>query len=61
LTRRQIYKVLGSTDILGNPISLLKNLGTGVYDFFHEPILGLITSPRDFGLGLAKVDYLEHR
>ncbi len=50
----QLYKVLGSTDFLGNPISLLKNLGTGVYDFFHEPAMGLVSSPRDFAVGITK-------
>ncbi len=29
--------------------------GTGVLDFFYEPAQGLISSPEDFGKGLAKV------
>lgn len=27
---QQLYKVLGATDILGNPVSLISNLGRGV-------------------------------
>jgi len=51
---RQLYKILGSVDVLGNPISLIKNLGTGVRDFFYEPAKGITVSPKEFGTGLAK-------
>jgi hypothetical protein len=30
-------KVIGSSDALGSPINFVSGLGTGVYDFFHEP------------------------
>ncbi len=50
----QLYKLVGSFDILGNPLSLFSNLGNGVYDFFYEPAQGLVRSPKDFGKGLAK-------
>jgi len=49
-----VYKILGSADMLGNPIGLFTNLGTGVADFFFEPAQGLVKSPKDFGKGLAK-------
>jgi len=29
-------------------------LGTGWYDFFHEPAKGIIKSPKDFGEGVRK-------
>ncbi|PRP86239.1 vacuolar protein sorting-associated protein 13 family protein, partial [Planoprotostelium fungivorum] len=51
---RELYKVVGSFDVLGNPVSLVSNLGTGVYDFFYEPAQGLVRSPEDFAHGLAK-------
>lgn len=67
----QIYKLLGSFDVIGNPISLVDNLGTGFtkncccysyffsfFDFFHEPAQGIVKSPHDFGKGLAKVNKL---
>ena len=40
--------------MLGNPVGLVQNLGTGVLDFFYEPAQGLVKSPKDFGMGLAK-------
>eukprot|EP01122_Echinamoeba_exundans_P003714 TRINITY_DN1378_c0_g1_i1.p1 TRINITY_DN1378_c0_g1~~TRINITY_DN1378_c0_g1_i1.p1 ORF type:complete len:3355 (-),score=763.88 TRINITY_DN1378_c0_g1_i1:110-10174(-) len=51
---RQAYLLVGSADFLGNPVSLVSNLGTGVRDFFYEPAQGIVKSPQDFGRGLAK-------
>jgi vacuolar protein sorting-associated protein 13A/C len=50
----QFYKVLGSSDLLGNPIKLIDNLGTGVYEFFSEPYKGLIKGPDEFVGGVSK-------
>ncbi|KAI8610486.1 hypothetical protein BC830DRAFT_1069804 [Chytriomyces sp. MP71] len=51
----QLHKVIGSADFLGNPVGLFNNVGSGVKDFFYEPIQGFeITRPQDFGIGLAK-------
>eukprot|EP01127_Copromyxa_protea_P018128 TRINITY_DN562_c3_g1_i1.p1 TRINITY_DN562_c3_g1~~TRINITY_DN562_c3_g1_i1.p1 ORF type:complete len:1515 (-),score=244.31 TRINITY_DN562_c3_g1_i1:27-4571(-) len=50
----QSYLIIGSADFLGNPVSLISNLGTGVHDFFYEPIKGIVSSPKDFGMGIAK-------
>lgn len=36
----QIYKVLGSLDIIGNPVKLVRNVGGGFYDFVNEPRKG---------------------
>jgi len=52
--RRQAYLILGSVDLLGDPLGLVSNLGAGVLDFFYEPALGLVRSPKDFGAGIAK-------
>jgi len=51
---RQAFAVLGSTDFLGNPVSLISSLGTGAYEFVHEPAAGMVASPKEFGKGLAK-------
>ena len=32
-----LSQVIGSSDALGSPINFVGGLGTGVYDFFHEP------------------------
>jgi hypothetical protein len=50
----QWYKILGSLEFLGNPVALIGGLGSGVADFFYEPAKGLVKSPQDFGLGIAK-------
>eukprot|EP00941_MAST-03F_sp_MAST-3F-sp1_P004284 g4284.t1 len=44
--------LVGSADILGNPVGLASNMGTGVKDFFYEPANGLMSSPEDFAIGL---------
>eukprot|EP01103_Thecamoeba_quadrilineata_P000443 TRINITY_DN10380_c0_g1_i1.p1 TRINITY_DN10380_c0_g1~~TRINITY_DN10380_c0_g1_i1.p1 ORF type:complete len:564 (-),score=101.04 TRINITY_DN10380_c0_g1_i1:75-1562(-) len=52
---REFHKVLGSADILGSPISLMNSLGTGIYDFFHEPYEGIAThSTKQFLIGCAR-------
>jgi hypothetical protein len=33
---RQAYKVLGSLEVLGDPLELVQSLGTGVADFFSH-------------------------
>jgi hypothetical protein len=51
---QRLYRMLGAADILGSPVNLVKNLGSGVYDFFHEPALGIVQSPAEFGSGIAR-------
>ena len=50
----QIYKILGSLDIIGNPVKLIMNVGEGLYDFVNEPRKGFRNGPREFGKGVAK-------
>jgi hypothetical protein len=54
---KQIYKVFGSLECLGNPVALGASLGAGVKSFFHEPAQGLMVSPEAFGAGLASGSY----
>eukprot|EP01127_Copromyxa_protea_P000018 TRINITY_DN10018_c0_g1_i1.p1 TRINITY_DN10018_c0_g1~~TRINITY_DN10018_c0_g1_i1.p1 ORF type:complete len:2161 (-),score=353.61 TRINITY_DN10018_c0_g1_i1:18-6164(-) len=51
---QHMYLIIGSADFLGNPVSLFRNVGTGVYDFFFEPLQGLVKSPHDFTMGIRK-------
>jgi len=37
---KQFYKILGSSDLLGNPLSFVEKLGDGAVDFVKEPIKG---------------------
>ena len=52
--RTQVYKILLSIDMLGNPVGLLGDVGSGVVSFFYEPAMGLMKSPTDFAAGVGK-------
>jgi len=47
---RQWYRLLGSAQILGNPIALFDSLGGGVIEFFRAPADGFLTDGL-WGLG----------
>ncbi len=50
-----VHLLLGSVDVIGNPIGLVTTLGSGIVDLFYEPYLGFISdNPADIGLGLAR-------
>ncbi|KAI5124698.1 hypothetical protein M0805_004304 [Coniferiporia weirii] len=52
---RQIYRVLGSADFLGNPVGLFTNVSSGVADIFYEPWHGVVQhGGGELGVGLAK-------
>jgi len=48
----QILTILGSLVILKAPADILSNVGTGIKDFFYEPINGLVHGPAEFLEGL---------
>ena len=50
----QVYKILGSSDIIGNPVQLVEKIGTGFFEFVNEPRKGLLKGPTQFGKGIAK-------
>ena len=50
----EFYSLIGHSNILGNPIGLLNDLGTGVVDFFYEPAQGIINGPISAGEGIIK-------
>lgn len=50
----QFYKIIGSVDLIGNPIGLVDKLGSGVYEFFNEPRKGLLKGPEQFISGIGK-------
>ena len=50
----QIYKILGSTDLIGNPVNLIDKIGTGFFELVNEPTKGLMKGPSQFGKGLVK-------
>ena len=43
----QVYRIVGSLDLVSNPVGLLSSLGDGVRDFFFEPAHALISNPTE--------------
>ena len=50
----QIYIILASFDLIGNPVQLIEKIGTGFFEFVNEPRKGLLKGPSQFGKGLAR-------
>ncbi len=50
----QFYRLLGAIDIIGNPIGLVDQLGSGVFEFFNEPRKGIMKGPKEFAEGVGK-------
>lgn len=50
----QFYKLIGSSDVIGNPVGFVNKLGSGVVEFFSEPTKGFIKGPREFVGGVRK-------
>lgn len=50
----QLYKVFGSLNIIGNPVSLFRNVSTGFKDLKDKPAEGFVEGPLEFGKGLAQ-------
>ncbi|ORZ39130.1 hypothetical protein BCR44DRAFT_1482922 [Catenaria anguillulae PL171] len=51
---RKLYSVIGSVDLLGNPVQLWSNISSGVKSFFIEPYAMSLERPQDIGLGILK-------
>ncbi|OMJ85768.1 hypothetical protein SteCoe_12834 [Stentor coeruleus] len=50
----EFYTLIGHSNILGNPIGLLNDLGTGMVDFFYEPAQGMVNGPISATEGFLK-------
>ncbi|KAJ3842350.1 vacuolar protein sorting-associated protein 13 [Lentinula raphanica] len=52
---RQLYRILGSADFIGNPVGLFTNVSSGVADIFYEPFNGVVMhGNKELGIGIAK-------
>ncbi|OSD03423.1 vacuolar protein sorting-associated protein 13 [Trametes coccinea BRFM310] len=52
---RQLYRILGSADFIGNPVGLFNNVSSGVADIFYEPFNGVVMhGNKEIGIGIAK-------
>ena len=52
--KTEILKLVFSVDIIGNPMGLLNNIGTGVTDLVEKPIEGFVQGPLEGGVGIVK-------
>lgn len=50
----QFYKLIGSSDLLGNPVGFVDKLGSGFYELFNEPRKGMLKGPTGFVGGVGK-------
>ncbi|KAH9898385.1 vacuolar protein sorting-associated protein 13 [Cubamyces lactineus] len=52
---RQLYRILGAADFIGNPVGLFTNVSSGVADIFYEPFNGVVMhGNKELGIGIAK-------
>lgn len=51
--KRQIFRILGSSDLLGNPANLLSKVGLGFYELARDPLHGILQGPRGFAAGVG--------
>ena len=51
---RELYKIVGSVELLGNPFALINSLRAGVTEMFYDPAVALIETPNKFGESLLK-------
>jgi vacuolar protein sorting-associated protein 13A/C len=52
--QNEFFSLISHAEILGNPVGLFNNLGTGFADLFYEPAQGIINGPISSGKGLVK-------
>lgn len=53
---RQLYRILGSADFIGNPVGLFTNVSSGFADIFYAPYHGVVMhGNKELGIGIAKV------
>ena len=49
---KNVLLIVGSIEILGNPVGLFKHISTGVVDFIEKPIEGFVQGPLEGGIGI---------
>ena len=52
--KRNIYRFIGASNLLGNPVNFVNSLGTGVEEFFYYPREGYVRGPLHAGIGILK-------
>lgn len=50
----QLFKLLGSLDLIGNPLGLINNFKVGIKDVITKPIEGMVQGPLELGRGIVE-------
>ena len=50
----QLFKLLGSLDLIGNPLGLLNSVKEGITDAITKPIQGFVKGPLELGKGIVQ-------
>lgn len=50
----ELHKILGSLEVIGNPVGFFYDIGTGIHAFFNEPVKAMSESPLNLGKGIVK-------
>jgi hypothetical protein len=53
LLKKNIFRVVGASNLLGNPAKFVTHLGTGMKEFFYLPIEGAVKGPLEAGKGIV--------
>ncbi len=51
---RSLLKIIGSIDILGNPVGFMKHIAIGVFDLIDKPMEGFVKGPLEGSVGIVK-------
>jgi len=51
---KEAFKVIGSIEVIGNPVETVTNISSGFEDLFYEPAYGATRGPREFMKGVGK-------
>ena len=54
MARWNALNFLGASNLIGNPVAFINTLGTGVKDFYYEPVNGFMKGAREGGIGIVK-------
>jgi vacuolar protein sorting-associated protein 13A/C len=52
--KTNVVKLLGSSDLIGNPVNFVNTLGTGLKDVYYAPRDGFMQGPLQGGIGILK-------
>ncbi|KAG6546751.1 hypothetical protein Mapa_011940 [Marchantia paleacea] len=50
---QEVYKVLGSADVFGNPVGFVRSMASGVWEFVSAPATSIVQSPTELVRGVA--------